>query len=131
MRSEHADFSGATDIYMGDTMGELTLLYAAVDVAFVGGSLVAHGGHNLLEPAALGIPVVTGPHMFNFQEITALMVESGAAIKVVDTDALLQVLTRWLGDANERHRVGQLGKAVVEHNRGALQAVMAIIGRYL
>ena len=97
----------------------------------MGGSLVASGGHNPLEPAALGIPVVTGPHVSNFIEICSLLVEAGAAEQVADTDELLQIISRWLGDANERHRVGQLGREVVEKNRGALQAVMAIIERYL
>ena len=69
-RSEsRRDISG-TDIYIGDTMGELTLLYAAADIAFVGGSLIPHGGHNVLEPCALGVPVVFGTHMFNFREIS-------------------------------------------------------------
>ena len=112
-------------------MGDLPLLYAASDVAFVGGSLVTSGGHNPLEPAALGIPVVTGPHVSNFIEICSLLVDAGAAEQVADTGELLQVVSRWLGDANERHRVGQQGREVVEKNRGALQAVMAIIDRYI
>ena len=131
LRSEHVSCTAETAVYVGDTMGELPLLYAAADVAFVGGSLVPHGGHNLLEPAALGLPVVTGPHVFNFVEICELLIDAGAAVKVTDTDELLQTVTRWLGDANERHRVGQLGRQVVEKNRGALQAVMAMVGRYL
>ena len=112
-------------------MGDLPLLYAASDVAFVGGSLVTSGGHNPLEPAALGIPVVTGPHVSNFIEICSLLLDAGAAEQVADTGELLQVVSRWLGDANERHRVGQQGREVVDKNRGALQAVMAIIDRYI
>ena len=131
LRSDHAVCTAETHVYVGDTMGELPLLYAASDVAFVGGSLVAHGGHNLLEPAALGMPVVTGPHVSNFTEICELLVSAGAAVQVADTDELLQTVSRWLGDANERHRIGQLGRQVVEKNRGALQVVMAIIERYL
>jgi len=131
LRSEGVACTGEVNVYVGDTMGELPLLYAAADVAFVGGSLVPHGGHNLLEPAALGLPVVTGPHVFNFVEICGLLIDAGAAVKVADTDELLQTVTRWLDDANERHRVGQLGRQVVEKNRGALQAVIAIIDRYL
>jgi 3-deoxy-D-manno-octulosonic-acid transferase len=131
LRSEHTACTPETAVYLADTMGELPLMYAASDVAFVGGSLVRHGGHNLLEPASLGVPVVCGPHVFNFQEITDLLVEAGAAVRVADTDALLHTLTGWLGDANERHRVGQQGRQVVERNRGALQDVMAIIERYL
>ncbi|MEN8205302.1 MAG: lipid IV(A) 3-deoxy-D-manno-octulosonic acid transferase [Pseudomonadota bacterium] len=131
LRSEQVSCMAETAVYVGDTMGELPLLYAAADVAFVGGSLVPHGGHNLLEPAALGIPAVTGPHVFNFVEICELLIDAGAAVKVADPDELLQTVTHWLDDANERHRVGQLGRQVVEKNRGALQAVMAIIDRYL
>jgi 3-deoxy-D-manno-octulosonic-acid transferase len=131
LRSDHGRCTAETRVYVADTMGELPLLYAASDVAFVGGSLVAHGGHNLLEPAALGIPVATGPHVFNFIEICELLLTAGAAVKVADSDELLQTVSRWLGDANERHRVGQLGRQVVEKNRGALQAVMAIIERNL
>jgi 3-deoxy-D-manno-octulosonic-acid transferase len=131
LRSEHVSCTPETAVYVGDTMGELPLLYAAADVAFVGGSLVPHGGHNLLEPAALGLPAVTGPHVFNFVEICELLIDAGAAVKVADTDELLQTVIGWLGDANERHQVGQRGRQVVEKNRGALQAVMAIIDRYL
>ena len=68
-----------TQVFLGDSMGELPTFLAAADAAFVGGSLVEHGGHNLLEPAALGIPVAFGPHMFNFAEISRLLVQQGAA----------------------------------------------------
>ena len=114
-----ADWSAA-EVLIGDTMGELNLFYAASDVAFVGGSLVARGGHNVLEPAALGVPVVTGPHVFNFQEITALLVARGAAAVAGDGRELAEVVGRWLADADLRHQVGGAGRAVVEENRGAL-----------
>ena len=131
LRSERLPCRPETDVFIGDSMGELALFYAASDVAFTGGSLVFQGGHNLLEPAALGVPVVTGPHVFNFAEICELLMQAGACVKVTDTDELLGILGRWLGDAHERHRVGQLGREVVENNRGALQSVMAMIDRYL
>jgi 3-deoxy-D-manno-octulosonic-acid transferase len=131
LRTDHGACSTETQVYVGNTMGDLPLLYAASDVAFVGGSLVASGGHNPLEPAALGIPVISGPHVSNFIEICSLLVDAGAAVQVADTGELLQIVSRWLGDANERHRVGQLGREVIEKNRGALQAVMTIIERYL
>ena len=118
-------------MFIGDSMGELPLFYAAADVAFVGGSLVPHGGHNLLEPAALGVPVVTGPAVFNFTEISALLLDAGACEQVENSAELARVVSRWLGDAKERHRVGQCGKQVVEKNRGALQAVQDMISRYL
>ena len=131
LRSEGVSCTPDTEVFIGDSMGELPLFYAASDVAFVGGSLVRHGGHNLLEPAALGVPVVTGPHVFNFVEICELLLQAGACEKVEDTAGLLRTVSLWLEDANERHRVGQRGREVVEKNRGALQSVLAMIGRHL
>ena len=131
LRSERTPCTPETDVFIGDSMGELALFYAASDVAFTGGSLVFHGGQNLLEPAALGVPVVTGPHVFNFVEICELLMQAGACEKVENTEGLLSILSRWLGDADERHRVGQRGREVVEKNRGALQAVMTMIDRHL
>ncbi len=131
LRSANVPCSADTGVFVGDTMGELPLFYAAADVAFVGGSLVHTGGHNMLEPAALGIPVVTGPNVFNFTEISELLVESGACRKVESTAELEDTVTRWLLDANERHSVGERGRATIEKNRGALDKVLAIIGKYL
>ena len=131
LRSEGVPCTSATEVFVGDSMGELSLFYAASDVAFVGGSLVPHGGHNLLEPAALGVPVVTGPHVFNFVEISDLLEQAGACVKVDDAAGLSDMLSLWLGDANERHRVGQCGREVVEKNRGALRSVMEMIDRHL
>ena len=131
LRSAAVPCTPATEVYIGDSMGELPLFYAASDVAFVGGSLVPHGGHNMLEPAALGVPVVTGPHVFNFVEICELLQQAGACVKVEDVGGLSDTLSLWLEDANQRHRVGQRGRDTVEKNRGALQSVMAMIDRYL
>ena len=131
LRSEGVSCTPDTEVFIGDSMGELPLFYAASDVAFVGGSLVRHGGHNLLEPAALGVPVVTGPHVFNFVEICELLLQAGACEKVDDTAGLLRTVSLWLEDANERHQVGQRGRQVVEKNRGALQSVLAMIARHL
>ncbi len=130
LRSAAVPCTPATEVYIGDSMGELPLFYAASDVAFVGGSLVPHGGHNMLEPAALGVPVVTGPHVFNFVEICELLQQAGACVKVEDVGGLSDTLSLWLEDANQRHRVGQRGRDTVEKNRGALQSVMAMIDRY-
>ncbi len=114
-------------IYLGDSMGELAVFFAAADVAFVGGSLVPTGGHNLLEPAAAGLPVLAGPHTFNFTEIARLLRERGALAQVADADALAKMLTRWLTDAAERTRVGEQGRRVIDDNRGALARVTAIV----
>jgi 3-deoxy-D-manno-octulosonic-acid transferase len=131
LRSDRRSCTADTRVFVGDSMGELPLFLAAADAAFVGGSLVPRGGHNLLEPAALGIPVVTGPHVFNFTEICELLLQAGACEKVGNCDELTATLGRWLGDASERHRVGERGRAVVEKNRGALEAVLAMIERHL
>lgn len=117
----------ATEVYLGDTLGELVLLYAAGDVAFVGGSLVAVGGHNLLEPAALGLPLLTGPFTFNAEDIARLLIADGAATVVGNADALATRVSQLLGDAPERARVGAIGKAVVEANRGALSRLLALL----
>ena len=116
-----------TDIYLGDTMGELPMLMAAADVVFMGGSLVPTGGHNMLEAAALGLPVVFGPHVFNFDEISARLVAAGAARQVRDAAELAAVITQWLADANARHETGVRGRAFVEENRGARERLLALI----
>jgi 3-deoxy-D-manno-octulosonic-acid transferase len=131
LRSERRPCEADTQVFVGDSMGELSLFLAAADVAFVGGSLVPHGGHNLLEPAALGLPVATGPHVFNFTEICEMLQQAGACEVVGNGDELAAILGRWLADANERHRVGERGRQVVEKNRGALQTVLTMIDRQL
>ena len=100
-------------------------------MAFVGGSLVHHGGHNLLEPAALGVPVVTGPHTFNFTEICNLLVAAGACEQVDSPAGVEKAAIRLLQDANLRHEIGERGRVTVEKNRGALQTVMDMIDREL
>ena len=116
-----------TQVYLGDTMGELMLLYAAADVAFVGGSLVPVGGHNLLEPAALGIATVTGPYMHNFEEITSRLQECGGVVQVSDTRQLAASIETLLRDANSRKQMGDNAMAFVEANRGALARLQALI----
>jgi len=113
-----------TDVMLIDTLGELMDFYAASDVAFVGGSLVAHGGHNPLEPAALGLPVLTGPHMHNFREVYAGMLPTGAAREVRDADALGEALVELLGDAPLRQSMGAAGKALIARHRGALERLI-------
>ncbi len=115
------------DIFLGDTMGELMLFYAASDVAFVGGSLVPTGGHNMLEPAALGKPVIAGPHLFNFTEIAAAMERAGALCRVADGAELAEVTSRLLSSPEERAGMGEAGRRLVQQNRGALQRVLDLV----
>ncbi len=126
-RSEHRPCAADTRVFLGDSMGELPMFLAGADLAFVGGSLVPHGGHNVLEPAALGVPVLFGPHMFNFAAIAVLLLEAQAAVQVANTDELAVLVGRWLGSAQERSRYGENGRRVVEQNRGALDRLMAIV----
>jgi 3-deoxy-D-manno-octulosonic-acid transferase len=114
-------------VFLGDTMGELPACLAAGDAAFIGGSLVSTGGHNLLEAAAAGVPVAVGPHVFNFARITELLVREGAAVQVADAHALAQCMAKWLGDAAQRARVGEQGRRVVAANRGALQRLLDLL----
>jgi 3-deoxy-D-manno-octulosonic-acid transferase len=121
----------STSVFLGDTMGELPVFLAAADAAFMGGSLVPVGGHNLLEAAAVGVPVATGPQTFNFSQITELMVREGAAVQIPDADGLGRCMSDWLSDAAARARIGENGRRVVEQNRGALQRLIALIDEYL
>jgi 3-deoxy-D-manno-octulosonic-acid transferase len=120
-----------TAVVLGDTRGELLLLLGCADVAFVGGSLIAHGGHNSLEPAAWGLPVVTGNSDFNFSEISAMLSAAGGLEKVAGDAALAELLLVWFADPIRRQRQGAAAKQVVDNNRGALQCLLAIIDAYL
>jgi 3-deoxy-D-manno-octulosonic-acid transferase len=119
---------GASDsVLLLDTLGELLDFYAAADVAFVGGSLVPTGGHNLLEPAALGVPILTGPNNFNSEEIARLLIARGAAEIVHDAAELGTRVSALLADPAARARMGSAGRASVEGNRGALAKLLALI----
>ncbi len=130
-RSTGAAATDETAVVLGDTMGELMLLFGCADIAFVGGSLIARGGHNTLEPAAWGLPIVTGDSDFNFREISALLQQAGALVKVANVDALTAALSVLLGDAAERQRRGDAARQVVARNRGALEKLLAAIDRTL
>ncbi|WP_456379714.1 lipid IV(A) 3-deoxy-D-manno-octulosonic acid transferase [Thiolapillus sp.] len=120
-----------TQVFLGDTMGELPVFLGSADVAFVGGSLVRVGGHNMLEAAAQGVPVLFGPHVFNFSGIAGLLRDREAGVMVQDSEALGRQLSAWLQDASERSRIGENGRLVVEENRGALQRLAALVDELL
>jgi 3-deoxy-D-manno-octulosonic-acid transferase len=121
----------AAAVYLGDTMGELLQLYATADVAFVGGSLVPVGGHNLIEPAALGRPVVTGPHLHNFVRIAELLDTAGALLTVDSSEALAEGVVALFDDADRRAVAGSAGQEVVARNRGALDRLEALVAEAL
>lgn len=123
-RSLDQPVTAATQVLLGDTMGELLFLYALADIAFVGGSLVANGGHNPLEPAALTKPVLSGPHMFNFLEIGAMLREAGALVEVDDAQGLATAVRQWLELPRDAVRSGEAGLAVMRANQGALKRLL-------
>ena len=113
-----------TQVYLGDTMGELLLLYGGADIAFVAGSLIQRGGHNPLEPAAWGLPVLAGPHVFNFEAIYAALEEAGGLVPVTGADSLAGAVQALLADSDLRRRTGACALALIEANRGPLEAVL-------
>jgi 3-deoxy-D-manno-octulosonic-acid transferase len=119
------------DVYVVDTIGELNAFYAAADACLVGGSLVPVGGHNLLEPASLGIPIVTGPHHHAAPDIFREMRDGDAVMVARDAVSLAEAWTRLLGDPVLRDELGQTAHAIVERNRGTLATVMGDLREYL
>lgn len=126
-RSSGAPIPRTTSVMLGDTMGELMTFYAAADVAFVAGSLVPIGGHNLLEPASLGRPVLTGPHNFNSEAVVRLLLEAGAARVVTDTVQLGDAVSKLLGNTELRTTMGAAGRGVLDANRGALDRLLKLV----
>ena len=112
-------------------MGELLFLYALADNAFVGGSLVPNGGHNLLEPAALAKPVLSGPHLFNFLEIAAMLRTAGALEDVSDSAALAVAVQRLFDQPKLAATMAEAGLGVMKANQGALQRLLDGIGRLM
>ncbi|MGE1175261.1 lipid IV(A) 3-deoxy-D-manno-octulosonic acid transferase [Pseudomonas sp. BW7P1] len=130
-RSTGANVDGATSVLLGDTMGELLFLYALADSAFVGGSLVANGGHNLLEPAALAKPVISGPHLFNFLDIAAQLRDAGALAEVDDAEGLATQVQRLFELPRDAQRMAEAGLNVMRRNQGALQRLLDGLGRLI
>ena len=126
-RSELHAADDDTDVLVLDTLGELAALYAGSDIVFVGGSLATWGGHNVIEPAAVGKPVLFGPHMHNFQEIATVFTDAGAARQVGDADELLESLKQLLTSPEERAELGARAAQVVEDHRGAAGRTIALV----
>ncbi len=125
-RSEAGVVAPETQVLLGDTMGELLMFCGAADVVFVGGSLVPVGGHNLIEPAAWGRPVLAGPHLFNFAEAAALLLNAGG-LRVCSAAELASAVIELLTEPDHRATIGAAARAVAEANRGALARLAAVI----
>lgn len=126
-RSDNIPINPATSVVLGDSMGEMLEYYRLAHIAFVGGSLVDTGCQNVLEPAAMGIPVITGPSQYNFATICAQLEQAGALHTVADERTLAQFVMELLQDKDRQIRMGNTGKQLVRANQNALPALMELI----
>ncbi|MES2489893.1 MAG: lipid IV(A) 3-deoxy-D-manno-octulosonic acid transferase [Pseudomonadota bacterium] len=118
----------SASVLLGDSMGEMFIYFSMADVAFVGGSLVPVGGHNVLEPAALGLPVLFGPQMHNFVAARDLLLETNAAEQVATNIKLTYAVLELLRDPARAQAMGQAGQKAVAANRGALNKLLVLLG---
>ena len=126
-RTDGVPCTSDTEVYLGDTMGDVPLFYAAANVAFVGGSLVPIGGHNLLEPAALGRPVVTGPHLFHTQDIADMFAKVGASVTVNNAAELGAAVADLFANEATAAEIGKRGLDIVQQNKGALDRLLKLL----
>jgi 3-deoxy-D-manno-octulosonic-acid transferase len=126
-RSDGLEAGPLTKVFLGDSMGEMLTFFSVADIAFVGGSLVNTGCHNVLEPAAMGLPVFVGPSQFNFQTICEQLEEAGALQTCADASALAAAVIAACQDPALRQRMGQAGRTLVAQNRGALQRTFDLV----
>lgn len=130
-RSEQRPCPSDVKVLVVDTMGELPLFYAACDIAFVGGSLVPVGGHNILEPAALARPIITGPHYFNFNEITQQFLKADAAIQINNTEELAETVIKLLQNSPQRAQMGDAALQLMANSQGASMRLVNLIKRHI
>jgi 3-deoxy-D-manno-octulosonic-acid transferase len=130
LRSQQLPVSTADDVYLIDSIGELKMLYAAADLAFVAGSMLPTGGHNVLEPAAAGVPVLFGPHMFNFQEIALQMLANAAARQCADTTAIADTVLLLHGNLEARQQMIANARRFIGQNQGATQRIADLLEQH-
>ena len=130
-RRSNNDSTDNADILLGDTMGELMTFFGACDIAFIGGSLVANGGHNMIEPAAWGKPTLSGLSVFNFAEVSRLLAEAGGLSLVEDAAALAESVIELMKNPEQAQQMGLSAQQVAEANRGALERLLAVIDNSL
>jgi 3-deoxy-D-manno-octulosonic-acid transferase len=130
-RSANAPLDPGCDIMIGDSMGEMDAYYRACDAAFVGGSLLAYGGQNLIEACAAGVPVLIGPHTYNFAQAAESAIAAGAAVRVKDAGETIRVARSFLQDRGLRERMGSAGIAFCAAHRGAAERTLAICERLI
>jgi 3-deoxy-D-manno-octulosonic-acid transferase len=131
MRSRGAQCSTETDVYIADTMGELKLLYGSADISFVAGSMVPIGGHNILEPAVMNVPIMFGPHMINFKDIARNVLEIGAAVQCADKEDIIKTVLHLYRDDKFRDELVTKAQSFVKHNQGATTTIVDLIDKFV
>jgi len=126
-RSNRSKIKADDNILLGDTMGELMLFYGICDVTFVGGSLVPAGGHSLIEPAIWGTPLISGPSLYNFSNVSRLLKEAGGINICQDSSSMAKIVCEIFKDTSKSERLGHAAKLVAISNRGALDKLMKVI----
>ena len=126
-RSQINQCSPDTEILIGDSMGELMSYYAISDIAFVGGSLSNNGGQNMLEAASLSKPIIFGPSVYNFEEISKKLLDDDAAIQVANADELMHTISELLSNDSRRKELGFNAKKTFDQNRGAANKIIDVI----
>lgn len=127
-RSEDGDVAPGVRVVLGDSMGEMLAYYAAADVVLMGGSFLAYGSHNLIEPCAVGKPVIVGPSSYNFEEAVDGAIGAGGAVRVADAQGAVAVAARLANDPARREAMGMAARAFVESHRGAVERLMRWLG---
>ncbi|MGZ8190218.1 MAG: lipid IV(A) 3-deoxy-D-manno-octulosonic acid transferase [Methylococcaceae bacterium] len=120
-----------TDVYLADTMGELKMLYTAADIAFVGGSMVPVGGHNILEAVAVGTPVLFGPFMANFKDIAREALQQKAAVQCPNKEAIVEAIYTLYADPAYRKDLAEKGKVFVRQNKGLTAKICALLSQHI
>ncbi len=131
LSNDVAPLATEVQVLLGDSMGEMGAYYAAADLAFIGGSLLPFGGHNLIEACAVGVPVLIGPHTFNFTQATADAISAGAALRVLDSLALAQALRRLCTDASRRTAMHTAATTFAASHRGATERTVTALVKLL
>lgn len=130
-RSHNLTPSAETQVVVGDTMGEMMLFYGIADIAFVGGSLIERGGHNMIEPASWGVPVLSGPHTFNFADVSKRLHACNGMSTVSNADEFAQFCIQWLDNPQQRIQAGTQAKRCAEENRGAVDHLMGLVKQFI
>ena len=126
-RSDELQCDDMTEFLIGDSMGEMMSYYSICDIAFIGGSLSNTGGQNMLEAAASSKPIIYGPSVFNFEEVSKILIESSSALQVNNADELIQTIADLLSDNEKREKLGVNAKACFESHHGAVTRTMKLI----